>query len=183
MGSTLAVLLSGVIATLFWITLMMTFSWRGFRHGDMISIVGSDVTRKRSCFFSRGILVYAITGMLLAPFYYWLLRAFEVSDILTGIGICTFSGFAQGFLLMHLFFEGPSEMHPGERMQVFLIPASMAYCFGSMGYGVVMGALLTSYMLYQSEGAAITGFIVLIMALTLAYFVKRGAHAQLVASK
>lgn len=183
MDTFFAILLSGVLATLFWITVMFTFSWKGFHHGDMISVVGSDITNKPKLYFSRGIFLYIITGLILAPAYYFILTWFEFTSVINNIGVSVFMGISQGFLLMHLFVEEPSMHHPPKLLKKFFIPISVGHWFGHMAYGAAIGGLLSSYLIYKWDGLAISGIVILSISLFISYFVMRGAHKQRVAEK
>lgn len=180
METIFAIAIGGLLATLFWITIMFVFIWKGFHHGDMISVIGSDITNKPALYFSRGLLLYVLSGILLSPIYYFILSWLAFASVISNMGFGAFMGFSQGFLFMHLFVEEPAQHHPSSLLEKFLIPIAVVHWIGHMAYGLALGALLSSYLNHGWAGLSVSGLSTILLSLVISFFVMRGAHKQAV---
>jgi len=96
--SLIVVVLSGVIATLFMAALMYALVWNGFRHGDMIRILGADLTKSPNRYFTMGMVLYLATGVGISWVYFLVLKFFQFDSVIVSTGFSGFMGFSQGFL-------------------------------------------------------------------------------------
>ncbi|MEZ4744082.1 MAG: hypothetical protein R3B45_16810 [Bdellovibrionota bacterium] len=157
---------------------MFTFTWNGFRHGEMISMVGSSITKNPKLYFSRGIVICTIIGIVFAPIYYIILSWFDFNNLLSNLGVSAFIGSSHGFLLMYIFVEEPKFHIPSQTLRKFFIPIAVGYWIGHIAYGLAIGTILSSFLIYSWKGLSISGLCIIILCLLIIFFIKRGIHKQ-----
>ncbi len=172
------ILTSGFVATIFLISIMFTFTWEGFQHGEMISTLASDVTRNKRQFFPRGLLLYAIIGMALSPIYYWVISLLNFESMVINLALGVFYGFSQGYVLTLIFVEGAILYHPIPVLNRFWIPIAGAHWAGHIAYGLALTAMYASYRIYGVERFLWTGALIMIASVVISYVVKRSTSRK-----
>jgi hypothetical protein len=178
-STALAILLSGALATLFWLTVSFSVSIKGLGYGGVIESIGNDIRTERLKPFTRGVLIYLVIGLLLAPLYYFLIQLFNFENVIVSMGVSVFFGIAQGFLLMHLLVEEPYLYQPSRMVSDKLIPLSVVFWLSNMAYGVAVGACLAAYLDGGGEGIAIAGLAIMVACLIITHFARKGAGRDL----
>jgi hypothetical protein len=173
MESFFVALLSGVVATLLMVAVMYALVWRGFHHGDMIRVLGSDLTEKPKRYFSMGMTIYFATGVLLSWVYYLVLDFFKFDSVLVSNGFAGFMGFSQGFILMHFYVEELGARHPIKLYKKFWIPIAVAHWLGHWIYGASIGSLISAYLIFDGRGFLIGLLVNLFIVASVTFFANK----------
>jgi hypothetical protein len=161
---TLVTILSALIATLFMVSLTYAFVWDGVKHGDMIRLLGTEVTDKTERQFMTGVWIFFAIGLALSGLYYLAINFLRVESFIVSAGIGGAIGFVQGFVLMHWYIYEHAIQHEDEMYSRNWIPSAVVHWFAHMGFGFSMGTLIAAFMLYGMNGFLISALINLVAA-------------------
>ncbi|WP_141731982.1 hypothetical protein [Oligoflexus tunisiensis] len=148
-----------VIATLVMAAVMYTLVWDGFRHGDMIRLLGTDVTTDPKKFFTMGMIMYFVSGMLLSWFYYKALSFLNFDSVTISSGIGGFMGFVQGFVMINFYVTALGSRHPSESYNRNWLPLSLAHWFGHILFGVSLGSIISAFLIHGLSGFYVSAFV------------------------
>jgi len=166
-------LVGAVIATLVMAAIMYALVWDGFGHGDMIRLLGCDVTEQPRQYFKMGMLLYLITGLALSWLYYLALNFLKFDSVTISSGFGGFMGFTQGFILMNFYIVELGARHPTEQYKRHWLPLSFAHWFGHILFGVALGSMISSYLIFGNLGFLISACINLLFAGGVTVFAKK----------
>jgi hypothetical protein len=166
-------LLGAVIATLVMAAIMYALVWDGFGHGDMIRLLGCDVTQKPQQYFKMGMILYLITGLALSWLYYLALDFLKFDSVTISTGFGSFMGFTQGFILMNFYIVELGTRHPTEQYQRHWLPLSFAHWFGHIVYGTALAGMISSYLIFGRRGFLISAGINLLFASGVTIFARK----------
>ena len=153
-----------VIATLVMAAVMYALVWDGFEHGDMIRLLGQDITQQPKRYFSMGMLLYLGTGLLLCGLYYKALSFFQFDSVTISAGFGGFMGFTQGFILMNFYIVELGSRHPNDQYKNYWLPLAFAHWFGHILFGAALGSMISAFLIDGTEGFLIACFVNLLIA-------------------
>jgi hypothetical protein len=153
-----------VIATLVMAAVMYSLVWDGFGHGDMIRLLGSDITQQPRRYFSMGMVLYLLTGLALSWLYYMALNFFQFDSVTISAGFGGFMGFTQGFILMNFYIVELGSRHPNEQYKHHWLPLAFAHWFGHILFGAALGSMISAFLIHGSQGFLIAAFVNLLFA-------------------
>ena len=153
-----------VIATLVMTAVMYALVWDGFAHGDMIRLLGQDITQQPKRYFSMGMLLYLGTGLLLCGLYYKALSFFQFDSVTISAGFGGFMGFTQGFILMNFYIVELGARHPNEQYKNYWLPLAFAHWFGHILFGAALGSMISAFLIDGTEGFLIACSVNLLIA-------------------
>jgi len=153
-----------VIATLVMAAVMYALVWDGFKHGDMIRLLGQDITQQPRRHFSMGMLLYLGTGLLLSGLYYKALSFFQFDSVIISAGFGGFMGFTQGFILMNFYIVELGSRHANDQYKRYWLPLAFAHWFGHILFGAALGSMISAFLIDGAEGFLIACFVNLLVA-------------------
>ena len=136
MQATFVPLLAGLLGTAAMTLLLLLPHWLGAPRLDLISAVGSYVTKNHETAFRPGMAVNFVIGAFFGYVYYWAAR-------FTGIPLTPLFGMAAGVvhgaLVMLFTVVAILEHHPDKRYQQRGPMTAFAQLLGHIIYGLVVG--------------------------------------------
>ncbi|HYX35461.1 MAG TPA: hypothetical protein VE954_20390 [Oligoflexus sp.] len=169
----LVTVLGALIATLVMASVMYAMIWDGFEHGDMIRLLGSDITQQPRRYFVMGMFLYLGTGLALSWLYYKALNVLKFDSVIISAGLGGFMGFVQGFVLMYFYILELGSRHPNEQFKTHWLPLSFAHWFGHMVFGMALGSIIASYLIYGPRGFLISALVNILIAGGVGFFAKK----------
>jgi hypothetical protein len=163
-----------VIATLVMASIMYSLVWDGFKHGDMIRLLGCDITQKSGRYFSMGMVLYLLTDLLLCGLYYMALNFFQFDSVIISAGFGGFMGFTQGFVLMNFYIVELGARHPNDQYNAYWLPLAFAHWFGHLLFGAALGSMIGSFLIHGASGFLIACSVNLVFATGVFLFARKG---------
>ncbi|HET9236652.1 MAG TPA: hypothetical protein VFO10_05355 [Oligoflexus sp.] len=174
MLATIVTVLGAVIATLLMASLMYALIWDGFQHGDVIRLIGTDITNKPKRFFSAGMIIYLTTGLALCWLYYMTIQFLNIQTFLVSAGVGGAIGFVTGFAMMYWFiYEVFAIQEVNQQYAKYWIPTAIAHWFGHMAFGFSLGTMISAFVLYGMNSFWLAAALNLVAAGGIMLFAKK----------
>jgi hypothetical protein len=154
-------------------SLTYAFVWDGVRHGDMIRLLGTEVSDKPERHFKLGLWIFLAIGLAMSWAYYLAITFLRVESFIVSAGIGGAIGFVQGFVLMHWYIYEHAIQHENEMYSRNWIPSAAVHWFVHMAFGFSMGTMIAAFMLYGIGGFWISALLNLVASVGILLFARK----------
>lgn len=146
MSPFIAIVLSGIVATVVMTVLMYSVSWSTkMANGDMIRTLGSFTTKSLDNALSIGTVIHAIAGISFAFLYYKFFTIMSMDTALSRMVGGAVIGAAHGIVVSIILIIVVAEHHPIERFRKAGFPVALLYLIAHILYGFMLGFMFNTF--------------------------------------
>ena len=120
---------------------------------DMVTALGSLVTKKKDNSFAYGSIIHLVSGIFFAFIYSFISQAFQIHSLSSFVFLGLMLGFVHGFFISFLLVVFVTNEHPVEEYRNASVEVGVAHIVGHITYGIVTcGALYFLGVYYKLAG-------------------------------